>query len=165
MIFSGLFRVFYFSRLPFCLYLSLLASFGLLFSLSIAVDSKVCLILICGCMLCESVLYFFFLFSMIREMVIDWCAVIFWLFRFLLFSWLVRELLRPFLFCIFLIFSHCFWKWRLLMSTLWTGWSSPRLTYLAICVNMLSKSFNISSALYGSIFRLRNSIVDCFPWG
>ena len=60
MIFSGLFRVFYFSRLPFCLYLSLLASSGLLFSLSIAVVSKVCLILICGCMLCDSVLYFSF---------------------------------------------------------------------------------------------------------
>ena len=60
MIFSGLFRVFYFSRLPFCLYLSLLASSGLLFSLSIAVDSRVCFDLLCGCMLCESVLYFSF---------------------------------------------------------------------------------------------------------
>ena len=77
MIFSGLFRVFYFSRLPFCLYLSLLASSGLLFSLSIVVDSRVWLVLICGCMLCESVLYIFFLFSMIRELVIDWCESFF----------------------------------------------------------------------------------------
>ena len=55
----GLFRVFYFIRLPFCLILALLASFGLLFISSTSVESKMCILLICICVLCESILYFF----------------------------------------------------------------------------------------------------------
>ena len=157
---SGLFRVFYSIRLPFCLILALLASFGLLFISSTSVESKMCILLICICVLCESILYFFFFITLSRELITDWCADIFWLFRFLLFIWFVMRFLRPFDFFVFLKFSHCFWKWRLLMSTLWTGWSSPRLTYLATHVNILSKLFDLSSALYGGIFRLRDLLLS-----